>query len=155
MNPGSLAPVAGGAALFFLGVNEARQLARDDADPRRSVRHTAPARIIAGSLWVARPSVMGSALGRNLSGSPDASWLVRMVAIREVVLGCAGLAVSSASADARRWLLALSLVDGGEAVVVLDATRRGELDPVPGVAFFAADAGSATAAIALLGQLRR
>jgi hypothetical protein len=113
MNPGSLGRVVGGVALFFLGLNEARQLARDDADPRRFVRHTAPGRIIAGSLLLASPSVIGSARSQ-LSGSPDASWLVRMVAVREVVLGCAGLAISSASADARRWLLALSLVDGGE-----------------------------------------
>ena len=77
-----------------------------------------------------------------------------MVAVREIVIGCAGLAVSSVPADARRWLLALSLVDGGEAMVVLDATRRGQIEPLPGLAFFAADVGSATAAIALLPQLR-
>jgi hypothetical protein len=78
-----------------------------------------------------------------------------MVAVREIVLGYAGLALSSVPTDARRWLLALSLVDGGEAVVVLHATRRGKLDRLPGLAFFAADAGSATAAIPLLTQRGR
>ena len=155
MKAGALAHGLGGAALFVLGVNEARQLARGGADLQRSVRRTAPARIIAGALLLTRPSMMGRALGRDLDRSPDASWLVRMVAVREIVLGYAGLALSSVPADARRWLLALSLVDGGEAVVVLHATRGGKLDRLPGLAFFAADAGSATAAIPLLTQRGR
>jgi hypothetical protein len=97
---------------------------------------------------------MGAALGRDLSRSSDARLLVRMVAVREIVLGCAGLVASSTSSDAGRWLSAVSLVDGGEALVVLDAVRRGELHPVPGLAFSAADAGSATVGIALLMRQR-
>jgi hypothetical protein len=98
---------------------------------------------------------MGSALARDSNQATDTNWLVRMAAVREIVLGCAGLVASSTSANARRWLLALSIVDGSEAVVVLDAVRRGELDRGPGLALFAADVGSATAGIPLLTQRAR
>jgi hypothetical protein len=44
---------------------------------------------------------------------------------------------------------------GGEALVVLDAVRRGELEPLSGLPFIAADARSATNAIGILIQRRR
>jgi hypothetical protein len=77
-----------------------------------------------------------------------------MVAVRELVLGIAGLAVSPSYEDSRRWLFAQSLVDGAEALIVLGAVRRGDLEPMRGLPFAAADAGSATVAIGLLAQGR-
>jgi hypothetical protein len=64
---GSFAPAVGGDALFVLGVNEARQLARGDADPRRSVRQLRRRGSSRARCLLARPSVIGSAIGRDLA----------------------------------------------------------------------------------------
>jgi hypothetical protein len=57
--------------------------------------------------------------------------------------------------DTRPWLLALSLIDAGEALVVLDAVRRRTVAFAPGLAFVAADAGSAIAGAGVIVQMRR
>jgi hypothetical protein len=72
-----------------------------------------------------------------------------MVAVREIAFGAATLAAARADRDPARWLLVLSLIDGAEALVVLDAVRRGDVPLRNGLAFAAADAGSALTAAAL------
>jgi hypothetical protein len=151
MRRSSLLPVAGGAALFVLGINEARRLAAaGPPEARRSVHRTAPARVIAGCLLLARPRALGEVIGADFSPVSESNWLVRMVAVRDLVLGVAGLAVSRSYEESRGWLFAQSLVDGAEALVVLGAVRRGELEPMRGLAFAAAEVGSAAVAVGLL-----
>jgi hypothetical protein len=140
MRRSSLVPLLGGAALFILGINEARRVAAaGPLEARRSV---------------ARPRALGEVIAADFPPVSESNLLVRMVAVRELVLGIAGLAVSPSYEDSRRWLFAQSLVDGAEALIVLGAVRRGDLEPMRGLPFAAADAGSATVAIGLLAQGR-
>jgi hypothetical protein len=137
MRRSSLVPLLGGAALFILGINEARRVAAaGPLEARRSV---------------ARPRALGEVIAADFPPVSESNLLVRMVAVRELVLG---LAVSPSYEDSRRWLFAQSLVDGAEALIVLGAVRRGDLEPMRGLPFAAADAGSATVAIGLLAQGR-
>jgi hypothetical protein len=78
-----------------------------------------------------------------------------MVAVRELSPGLATLSARRRGVDVRPWLLALSLIDGGEAPVVLAAVRRGEVATANGLAFAAADARSAAAGLGVMAQIRR
>jgi hypothetical protein len=53
------------------------------------------------------------------------------------------------------WLMAVSAIDGAEALVLLTALRRKAVDQPGGWAFVAADAGSAAALITRIAHLRR
>jgi hypothetical protein len=63
-------------------------------------------------------------------------------AVREIALGMGTLMAAVASGDVRRWVLVLSLIDTGEAPVLLPALRRRAIPPATGIAFVAADLGS-------------
>ena len=52
-----------------------------------------------------------------------------------------------ANGDVRRWVLVLSLIDTGEAPVLLPALRRRAIPPATDIAFVAADLGSSAAGV--------
>jgi hypothetical protein len=145
-----LAPAAG-AALFALGLGEARRLATgSDADARRAAMSMGPTRAVAGAMLLARPRSLTRLLGGSEATATGPPWLVRMVAVREIVLGMSTLACGHARQDVRPWLLAISLVDAGEALVLVAAVRRKAVATVGGLAFAAADAGSAATGLGLV-----
>lgn len=78
-----------------------------------------------------------------------------MIGVREVVVGAATLTANRTQADVRPWLLALSLVDAAEMLVVLQSVRAGAVERSRGLAFAAADAGSAVAGAGVLAQVLR
>jgi hypothetical protein len=148
-------PLVVGAALFGVGAIEALRLGRGDVgDARRSARSTGGARVVAGSVLLARPQAMPWLLGSPAEIRSALPWLGRMLAIRELVLGVATLRASRPGEDPRPWLLVLALVDTGEAAVLLDALRRGTVRQSRGSAFVLADLGSALAGAGVLRQLR-
>lgn len=146
-------PVAG-AALFAAGAFEGARLLRGgDPEARRSAQSTGTARVVAGGLLLARPRSLADMVGGDRSAARRTPWLPRMLGVREVVLGAATLTANRAGADVRPWLLALSLVDAAEMLVVLQAVRGGAVERSRGLAFAAADAGSAIAGAGVLAQL--
>lgn len=150
-----LAALAGGV-LFSFGLVEARRLATgDDADARRAANTTGPTRAVAGALLLARPRVLATVLANDPSAAAASPWLARMVGTREVVLGLATVTASWKRQDVRPWLLVLSLIDAGEALILVDAVWRRTVRRAPGAAFVAADAGSAAAGLGLIAQMRR
>jgi hypothetical protein len=141
-------PLLGGA-LFLAGVVQARQIAAgSEHEIAKAARVTGAARVLAGAMLLRWPQLLTTLLGRG-RGSGTLPWLARMVAVREIAVGAAAVAAARAGRDPGRWLLVLSLVDGAEALVVLDAIRRDEVPLRQGVAFAAADVGSALTAAAL------
>jgi hypothetical protein len=146
--PAAVGPLLGGA-LFLAGVAQARQIAAGgEHEIAKAARVAGKARVLAGVLLLRWPQLLATLLGSG-RGSGTLPWAARMVAVREIAVGAATVAATRAGRDPARWLLVLSLVDGAEALVVLDAIRRDEIPLAQGVAFMAADAGSALTAAAL------
>jgi hypothetical protein len=151
----SLLGTAAGGAFGLAGIAEARRLANgDQATLVRSARTTGPVRALAGSLLLAQPRVLLAAVG---AGSRDRApdWLVRMVAVREIILGIGLLSTARRQRDPRPWLLCSAATDGAECVVVLDAIARRQLPSIPALGFAAADVGGALVAAGVLAQQRR
>jgi hypothetical protein len=138
-----------GTALFLAGVAQARRIAAGSEDDiTKAASATGATRLVAGALLLGWPQLLPALLG-NHRGSQATRWLARMIAVREVAFGAATAAAARAGRDPARWLLVLSLIDGAEALVVLEAVRRYEIPVRNGFAFAAADAGSALTAAAL------
>jgi hypothetical protein len=151
----SLLGCVAGGALGLAGIAEALRLANgDDATLLRSARTTGPVRAAAGSLLLARPRLLPLAVGAG-PGAEGPDWLVRMVAVRELVLGMGLLSAARRRRDPRPWLLSTAAVDGSECLVVLHAVNRRQLPVVPALGFAAADFGGALVAAGVLAQLRR
>lgn len=152
MRAGLVATAAGGA-LGLAGVAEALRLARGDMETaRRRATATGPTRVLAGSLLVAQPRLLPRAVG---AGVEAADWLVRMVALREIVLGIGLAPGARRQGDPRPGLLSAAAIDGAECIVVLGAIARRHLPAVPALGFAAADLGGALVAAGVLAQQRR
>jgi hypothetical protein len=146
---------AAGGALGLAAIAEALRLANgDEATLLRSARTTGPVRAAAGSLLLARPRLLPLAVGAGPgAGGPD--WLIRMVAVREIVLGMGLLSTARRRRDPRPWLLSTAATDGSECLVMLHAVTRRQLPAVPALGFAAADLGGALVAAGVLAQVRR
>jgi hypothetical protein len=145
---------AAGGALGLAGIAEARRLANgDQATLLRSARNTGPTRVLAGLLLVVQPRLLPLAVGAGSSArTPD--WLIRMVAVREIVLGIGLAAAASHQRDLRPALLSAAAIDGAEGVVLLAAIARRQLPTIPALGFAAADCGGALVAAGVLAQRR-
>jgi hypothetical protein len=65
------------------------------------------------------------------------------------------LVAAVADGDVRRWVLVLSLIDTGEAPVLLPALRRRAIPPATCIAFIAAELGSSGSGVGVLIQIIR
>ena len=149
-----LPALTAGAVLFGLGAREGRRLARGDiATAWHSARQIGLTRMAFGAAMLLRPTLLVTALGIRDTGRPAARWLPRLLAAREIALG-AGLAASSRD-DQNPYpgLITLSLINAGEAVVLLLALHSREVARERGWAFIAADVGSALAGVGAMTQL--
>jgi len=118
--------------LFSLGVAQARRLANGtDADARRAARTIGPTRAIAGALLLIHPDALLRLL-RTVPASTSPRWLAHMIGVRETILGLCTWTAGRTGRDVSLWLLAPTLVDAGEALVVLHAMRRHEVRLAPG-----------------------
>ena len=148
----SFVGTAAGIGLGLAGLVEAGRLARGDRSTlARSARAAGPVRVVAGSLLLVRPHALPVAVGAG-SDMPVPEWLVRMVAVREIVLGLGVRAAGRRGRDPGRWLMTAAAIDGAEAVVVLDAIAHRRLAPLPGLGFATADLGGALVAAGVLRQ---
>jgi hypothetical protein len=150
----SLLGCAAGGALGLAGIAEALRLAKGgEGALLHGARTTGPVRAAAGSLLLARPRLLPPAVGAD-PGAGASDWLIRMVAVREIVLGMGLLSTARRRRDPRPWLLSTAAVDGSECLVVLHAVARRRLPAVPALGFAAADLGGALVAAGVLAQLR-
>lgn len=144
--PDQFAAHLAGAVLFGLGAREARRLARSDiAAARGSARQVGLTRIAFGLAMLLRPTLLVTALGIGDAAGPSARWLPRLLAVREIALGTGLAASSRGEGNPYAGLITLSLIDAGEAVILLLALNSHEMARGRGWAFIAADAGSALA----------
>jgi hypothetical protein len=136
-------------------VAEVRRLANgDDATLLRSARTTGPIRAVAGAALMTQPRLLPLAVGAGSSArAPD--WLIRMVAVREIVLGIGLFRAARPRHDPRPWLPSAAATDGAGCIVVLDAIARAQLPSVPALGFAATDLGGALVAAGVLARQRR
>lgn len=140
--------IAGGGTMFVLGVREAMVLRDADvATTRGRARALGITRIGAGLLLTVKPRLLTGALGWD-DESSGATWLPRLVAVREMCLGAGAMdAASRRDADPWPWLMVISTVDGLEGLLLLAALARRAVDPAGGSGYAAADLGSASAVV--------
>lgn len=124
--------------------------------PRSYTPHEQPVRFAPSraSLLLAQPRLLPLAVGAD-SAARGSDWLIRMVALREIVLGIGVLCAARRRRDPRPWLLSSAATDGAECLVVLDAIARRQLPRVPALGFAAADLGGALVAVGVRAQQRR
>ncbi|HET9162947.1 MAG TPA: hypothetical protein VFN89_05820 [Solirubrobacterales bacterium] len=74
--------------------------------------------------WLA-PRPVGKAVGLDMPGNPQAAYLARVLAVRDLVLA---LGAHRADGEAQRqWLLAGLVCDGADSLAGIAAGRRGDL----------------------------
>lgn len=135
----------GGGTFLALGVREGVALrAADDPTARSHARRMGTTRIMAAAALLVRPRLLTGALA--LGREDAATWLPRLLAVRETALGIGAVAASRDESDPWPWLMTIAAVDGAEAALIA-ALRRRAIDPAGGSAFAAADLGSASAVI--------
>lgn len=74
--------------------------------------------------WLA-PRPVGSAVGLDMSGNPQAGYLVRILAVRDFVLACGALGTDGRTQ--RQWLLAGLVCDSADTLAGIAAGRGGYL----------------------------
>jgi hypothetical protein len=74
--------------------------------------------------WLA-PRPVGQALGLDMAGNPQAAYLTRVLAVRDVVLACG--AYGTKGEVQRQWLLAGLVSDGADTLAGIAAGRGGYL----------------------------
>jgi hypothetical protein len=94
--------------------------------------------------WLA-PRSVGNAIGLDVSGNPQAVYLARIVAVRDLVLACGALGTDGAVQ--RQWLLAGLVCDSADTLAGVAAGRGGYL-PKRTSAYLTAFAFSGVAAAA-------
>jgi hypothetical protein len=74
--------------------------------------------------WLA-PRPVGNAVGLDMSGNPQAAYLARILAVRDLVLACGALGTDGKAQ--RQWLLAGLVCDSADTLAGIDARRGGYL----------------------------
>jgi hypothetical protein len=149
-----VAAVVIGGVLAVLGAVEALRLSRASTDEaRQRARQLGLIRTAVAGAFLVKPTLLPRLLGMNGDSGPT-RWLPRLFAVRELVIGAGALADSREKSDPWPALLAISAVDGAEALVILGALRRRELPWDRVLGFALADLGSATAAPVLVERIR-
>lgn len=118
-------------------------------------RQVALVRVALGAALLAAPVPAARSLGLDSGTARRTSWLLRMTAARDAVLGAGALTALSGGGDAARWLAAGAASDLADALVVADAMRAGRLGGVRGALVLAASAGGAAAGVVAAAGLRR
>jgi len=74
--------------------------------------------------WLA-PRPVGNAVGLDMSGNPQAAYLARILAVRDLVLACGAL--GTGGGVRRQWLLAGLVCDSADTLAGVAAGRGGYL----------------------------
>ena len=112
-------------------------------------------RIGLGAAMFAAPVPAARLAGIDTGTARRISWLARMTAARDAALGAGALTAVRGDGDPARWVLAGAASDLVDALVVLDAVRRGRLGRLRGGAVVAASVSGVLAGVVAAGGLRR
>lgn len=104
-------------------------------------------RVGLGVLMFARPRLLPSLLGVDAGSAARAGWLARMVGGREIALGGGTLLAGRGGGSPRPWLLAQATGDGGDALALTLAWRRGNVGGLPAAVVIASAAAGAAAEV--------
>jgi hypothetical protein len=119
-------------------------------------RQLALVRIALGAALLAAPVPATRALGLDSGTARRMSWLMRMTAARDAVLGVGALTALSGGGGAARWLAAGAASDLADTLILADAVRTGRMGGVRGTLIVASSAAGALAGtVAALGLRRR
>jgi hypothetical protein len=100
--------------------------------------------------WLA-PRPVGNAVGLDMRGNPQAAYLARILAVRDLVLACGALGTDGEAQ--RQWLLAGLVCDGADTLAGVAAGRGGYLPKRTSLSLTGfALSGVAAAAIVLRGR---
>jgi hypothetical protein len=113
------------------------------------------ARVSIGALFLAAPVMSVRLLGLDSATAARITWLARMTAIRDGVVGAGTLASSARQDGAVGWLLAGAACDSVDAAVLISALREGRVGGWPARAIAAGAVGAAAVAAAVAVDVRR
>lgn len=99
--------------------------------------------------WLA-PRSVGNAVGLDMSGNPQAVYLARILAVRDLVLACGALGTDGAVQ--RQWLLAGLVCDSADTLAGVAAGRGGYLPKRTSVSLTGFALSGVVAAVAVLGE---
>ncbi len=112
-------------------------------------------RLTIGAVFLAAPVASVRLMGLDSATAARVSWLARMTAARDGVLGAGTLASSASRSGAVGWLLAGSISDAADAAVLVSALRQGKLGGWRAQAISAGAVGAAIVAGAAAVDLQR
>ena len=123
-------------------------------DPRTVARSIGLGRVAIGIGFLADPVTSVRVLGVDTASAKRMSFLARMTAGRDIVLGAGTLAARTPSAQAG-WLAAGAVADGIDAVVIGACLRSGTLRGAPAAGIAVGAVGAAGLALLAALHLRR
>lgn len=112
-------------------------------------------RLAIGAIFLAAPVTSVRLLGLDTATAARVTWLARMTAVRDGVLGAGTLASSARQNGAGGWLLAGAVSDAMDAAVLVAALREGKVRGWRARAISAGAAGAALLAAAAAVDVRR
>ena len=107
-------------------------------------------RIAIGVSFLSSPVTFLRLIGLDTASATRVTWLARIAAIRDVVLGAGTLFAAVTGRDDTSWLLAGAACDAVDAVVTGAAAREGRVDRFRGALVTAGAVASAAAGVAAL-----
>ncbi|MFZ4516735.1 MAG: hypothetical protein ACOYN3_10540 [Acidimicrobiia bacterium] len=93
------------------------------ADPRRAAIVAGRVRCVVGTLLLFMPRWAARLEFGPSADAPAPSWMLRMLGIRDIVLGLGAIIAASERRGGANWISMAALVDAGDAVACL-GTRR-------------------------------
>jgi hypothetical protein len=112
-------------------------------------------RVAIGAVFLAAPVSSVRLLGLDTATAARITWLARMTAVRDTVLGAGTVASASRRRGAAGWLLAGSVSDAVDAAVLAAALREGRIRGWRPQAIAVGAVGAALVAAAAAAELAR
>jgi hypothetical protein len=113
------------------------------------------ARLSIGAVFLAAPVASVRLLGLDSATAARVTWLARMTAARDGVVGAGTVASSVRRSGAVGWLLAGAVSDAADAAVLVSALRQGKLGGWRAQAISAGAIGAALVAAAAAADIHR
>jgi hypothetical protein len=133
-------------------------------DPNVVRRWTSPDRVATtlalgrlgfGTVFGSLPVATSRLLGMDTATARRVTWLTRMTAARDAALALGALGALRRGADPAPWLVAGAACDAVDALVHVDAVRRGRLSRRAGVLVVPVAVGATGAGVVTALRLRR
>jgi hypothetical protein len=124
-------------------------------DPQSMALQIAAGRAVIGAVILADPVRAARMLGADTATAQRASWLTRMLGVRDSAIGVGGVAAVRQGSGAASWILAGAVADALDAVVLAGALKNGRVKGLGPAATVPFAAGAAVLGAATALRLRR